>query len=672
MAINIPIFSSLDTKGFDRAKKEFQSLEGFGQKAGFIVKKAMLPIAAAAGTVGAALGVAAKAAAEDQASQAQLERQLLASTGATHAQIAAVNDYISKTQLSLNVTDDMVRNGLGTLVRATRDTTQAQKLMNLALDISAATGKDAETVSLALAKGYSGQLTALKKLGVPLDENIVKTKDFEAATRQLTDVFGGAAATKANTFQGKLEGLKIRFSEMVESVGYEVLPALTSLVDLITRVVDAFGKKGLAGAFDVLRQSMRELGRDQSGVVNGFGEFINGLITVRNVVAHVVNGIIRAFNALPFLDDIPLIGQMEKIGPNLANLYAFKSVVELTAAAQQKLNNTMGPVASRDLKTLNEYQKSYKQSLQQTTDATDELTKSTGGGGGGSIKKLKEQKTALEDTTKAAKEYAAALDDAIERVRDQFSPALKDANDKLAAAQGLYNDFYKGIYDGITGVMDIGAAWQEAADSEGAKTFFGVLADQSNKATKLAGNLTRLIQAGLDDPSLLQAIISQGADTGIAISDAILAGGAQGLADIKTWTDATSKAAASVAQLSADKWFKSGVTQAQSIVDGINSIIKDTEFALKFVVTIEGADQLSAMFAEYVKTIMGGGTAGPVFNPADFTAAANMALGAPASADMLKTSSVTINVNGGDPNQVVDALRRYQQLNGSVPIRTSA
>ena len=33
--------------------------------------------------------------------------------------------------------------------------------------------------------------------------------------------------------------------------------------------------------------------------------------------------------------------------------------------------------------------------------------------------------------------------------------------------------------------------------------------------------------------------------------------------------------------------------------------------------------------------------------------------------------NVTINVNGGDPQQVVNALRRYMQLNGSVPIRVS-
>ena len=33
--------------------------------------------------------------------------------------------------------------------------------------------------------------------------------------------------------------------------------------------------------------------------------------------------------------------------------------------------------------------------------------------------------------------------------------------------------------------------------------------------------------------------------------------------------------------------------------------------------------------------------------------------------------SVTINVNGGDPNAVVDALRKYMRQNGSIPLRTA-
>jgi hypothetical protein len=33
--------------------------------------------------------------------------------------------------------------------------------------------------------------------------------------------------------------------------------------------------------------------------------------------------------------------------------------------------------------------------------------------------------------------------------------------------------------------------------------------------------------------------------------------------------------------------------------------------------------------------------------------------------------NATINVYGGDPNQVVEALRSYMRQNGSVPIKVS-
>jgi phage-related minor tail protein len=32
-------------------------------------------------------------------------------------------------------------------------------------------------------------------------------------------------------------------------------------------------------------------------------------------------------------------------------------------------------------------------------------------------------------------------------------------------------------------------------------------------------------------------------------------------------------------------------------------------------------------------------------------------------------NNITINVNGGDPNAVVQALRTYMRMNGSVPIK---
>jgi gas vesicle protein len=668
VAINIPIFSSLDTKGFDRAKKEFQSLEGFGAKAGYIVKNAMLPIAAAAGGVAAGLGMAAKAAAEDEKSMAQLEGQLRRSVGATQEQIDAVSAYVDQTQLALGVTDTMVRQGLGTLVRATQDTTKAQELMNLALDISAATGKDAETVAIALAKSYGGQLSSLKKLGIPLDEATIKTKDFDAAQRQLADTFGGAAQENANTFSGRVQRLKLRFEEMVEAVGYKVLPILTDLVEKITDLVDAFSEDGLGGVIRVFRGQLQGLTRDSDGTINGFGNFVNALITVRNALGHVLNMFIRLYNVLPFLDNIGTIDMVDQLTTNFGELYGALSKTTQEMERQQKLKGFMGPVASRNLQDLTDYQKAYRDGLRETVDTEEQLTKSSGG----SNKKLAEKKKSTEDAAKALKAYNEALTEAVENVRDKFSPALRDANENLTNAQNLYNDFYTGIRKGVTSVLDIGTAWREAADSEGAKSFFGVLSDQSEKAKRLAFNLSFLITRGLDDPTLLQTILNQGTDTGLAISEALIAGGEEGLTKLKDLSAGVSEAADYIAKLSADKWFKSGVDQATKVVEGVQSIINQTEFALKFVVSVEGANQLGAAFGSNVQNVMNGGAPAPMFNPAEFSAAAFMALGQPAGGGgAVRTSSVNINVNGGDPNAVVDALRRYMQSNGSVPIKTT-
>lgn len=666
MAINIPIFSSLDTKGFDKLKREFSSLQSNSEKAAFVLKKAMLPAAAAIGAVGTALGAAAMAAAEDEKSQVAFERQVRSSIGAMNGQIESLNQYVTATQMATGVSDTLVRQGLGNLIRATRDQTQAQKLMNISMDIAAATGKDLESVTMAMSKAATGQLSALKKLGIPLDENIIKTKDFEAATAQLADTFGGAAAAQANTFQGRLQRLKERLGEMWEEIGYKVLPILTNLVDKIIELVDAFGEGGLGGAIKVFRRQMQSLTRDSDGTINGLGNFVNALITVRNAIAHVLNLFIRMYNVLPFLDDIGTVDMVDQLTTNFGELYGALSKTTMELEKQKQLKGFMGPVASRDVQQLADHMAAYKEQLRFATDNTDDLEQATTKAGGA----MKKKTAAVRDQAKAVKDdLAKAYEAAVDALKDRFTPALKDANDKLTAAQDIYNGFYKSIRDSIMQIGDLGTAWREAADSEGAKTFFGVLKDQSDKANKLAANLRLLITRGLDDPTLIQAILNAGADTGLEITKAIIDGGDEGLASLKNWAKSINQAADDLAKLTADKWFKSGVDQAQAVVNGINNVIADTEFALKFTVDVSGVQALTDMFGSNVAAVNAGQTPAPMFNPADFSAAAFMALGAPANASAVRTSSVNINVNGGDPNAVVSALRNYMRQNGSVPVK---
>lgn len=178
MAINVPILSEFNSKGVDEAEKRF---EGFGKKAGKAFAIVGAAAAAAAGTLAVGLGKSVKAAAEDQKEQAKLRKTLMNNAGASDSLVASIEDQIGAMSLATGVADSDLRKGLENLVRATGSTELSMETLQTAMDISAATGKDLGTVSLTLGKAYNGQFTALKKLGVPLSENVMETKNFSGA-----------------------------------------------------------------------------------------------------------------------------------------------------------------------------------------------------------------------------------------------------------------------------------------------------------------------------------------------------------------------------------------------------------------------------------------------------------------------------------------------------------
>lgn len=689
MAINIPIFSSLNTKGFDQAKKEFQSLEGFGKKAGFIVQKAFLPLAAV-GTGVAAFGYKAALAASDLNEEISKSRQIF---GGAAREIEAFGETAARSIGQSKQEAVAAASTFGIMGKAAgltgADLAQfSTKLVTLSSDLASFNNAKPDEVVQALGAALRGEAEPMRRFGVLLNDAALKAEamamgiykgkgplDQQAKIlaanslilKQTTDAQGDFIRT-SDSAANQQRILNASMKDLTAEIGKAFLPALQDVLRFTASIALAFSEDGLGGAIKELRRQMQGLTRDSDGTINGFGNFVNALITVRNAIAHVINVFIRMANVLPFVDDISTIEMVDQLTTNFGELYGALSKTTQEMERQQKLKGFMGPVASRDLETLTQYQKDYQASLLSTSNATENLEKASGG----AAKKLAQKKKGTEDAAKALKAYNEALTEAVENVRDKFSPALRDANENLTNAQNLYNDFYTGIRKGVTGVLDIGTAWREAADSEGAKSFFGVLSDQSEKAKRLAFNLSFLITRGLDDPTLLQTILNQGTDTGLAISEALIAGGQEGLTKLKDLSAGVSEAADYIAKLSADKWFKSGVDQATKVVEGVQSIIDQTEFALKFVVNVEGANQLGAAFGSNVQNVMGGGAPAPMFNPAEFSAAAFMALGQPAGGGgAVRTSSVNINVNGGDPNAVVDALRRYMQSNGSVPIKTT-
>jgi hypothetical protein len=334
-------------KGLDKADKETRS---FSDKLGTALKTGAIAFAAlgaAAGIAAIKIGVdAVKAAIEDEKAQVSLAQTLKNVTKATDAQIKATEDYIDKTARATGIADDQLRPSLDRLVRSTGDVTKAQKLQTLALDIAAGTGKDLATVSEALGKAYDGNLGALKRIGVPLDENIIKTKDFDKAVIALSETFSGQADAAANTFAGRLARFKVAIDEAKESLGQALLPllerfakfatdvlapALQGLIDGLTgkkrSVVPSLGmfaeatNEGEEAGYN-LGKALRDLGSglgslagtfdDSTGEESGFVRFINLLTDMTEGLDRLftkIDSAIQKFRDFKQAFDESLVGQ---------------------------------------------------------------------------------------------------------------------------------------------------------------------------------------------------------------------------------------------------------------------------------------------------------------------------------------------------------------------------
>ena len=193
------------------------------------VKKLAATFGVAFGTTAVlAYGKAAvKAAAADQKAQQQLALAL--KNVGLGRDAAASEEYIQRLQTEFGIVDDLLRPAYQTLAVATGNTAEAQRLLNLSLDISASTGKELGSVTAALSRAYLGNNAALSRLGVGISKADLKAKSFEDITNQLQSTFAGSATAAANTFQGSIDKLAVASANASEIIGTGLIDALTKL-----------------------------------------------------------------------------------------------------------------------------------------------------------------------------------------------------------------------------------------------------------------------------------------------------------------------------------------------------------------------------------------------------------------------------------------------------------
>lgn len=586
MAIRIPIISDYYDGGVKKAEKSFKDLA-----------KSSLLTGAAIATVTKFLTDSVKAAAADEKAQQLLAQQLRNTTGATQQQIAEIENFIGKTQDASAVADDKLRPALGNLVRATKDAALAQQLLTLGLDISAATGRDLETVSLALSKAATGQTTALKRLGVPLDENKVKAKDLDGIMADLAKTFGGQATVAADSFEGQMAKMQLAVEDLQEEIGRFLIPILSDLAREIVPVVRKI--RDLTGAMDSLGFS---IGDTRFSLTNFIG-----------VAAK------KAFLG-PFALFTQLGEDVKKSDEEVKNLTT--STGEL---AKIDLDKWFGRL---DNKVPN-FTKNVKQASEQSQIAGNKMR---------------------DAFQKARDGIRAAIDDIIAK-RDQYAATIADA---------------------VRGTVNFASL--QATAKEAGTTFMETLATQVAKAKTFADRLRQLMAAGLSQSALTQ-VAQAGADAGTAIADELLAGGAGRIAQANDLVAATETAAREVGTLAGSTYYNEGMVLAQQLTQGITDVISKYKIKLSSPgLTEKQLNRLRNRFALDVDFVMQNVPA--LANGGIVTGGPTLALIGEAGPEavipldrMGQMGNVTINVNGGDPNAVVDALRTYMRQNGAVPIR---
>jgi len=291
----------------------------FGKKAA----AAFAVAAAAAVAYGTKLAIdGVKAAIEDEQAQLRLANALKTATGATDAQIKATEDMILKTSLATGVADDKLRPAMQRLAVSTKDTGEAQRLLSLALDISKGKGIELETVANALGRAQDGNTTALGRLGLGLSKSELATLSFTEVQQKLSDLYGGSAAKNAETFQGKIDRLKVGFDEAKESLGVALLPQVEKFIGFLNNTgiptLNAFiagltGDKGLSAGLQESQRSAESLGKSVAvvaGIIQGFIVFLREAI---GLIISLANESIRVINLIkPGAD----IGSISNIAPS--------------------------------------------------------------------------------------------------------------------------------------------------------------------------------------------------------------------------------------------------------------------------------------------------------------------------------------------------------------------
>ena len=610
--IRIPIVSEWNGKGVEQAIKKFQSLQTTSEKAQFAISKAAVPAAAALGGLAAVAVSSAKAAAEDAAAQTALANQIRRSTGATTQAIAANEGFLSKLSMQAAVADDDLRPALQSLVVGTKDLGTAQTLLSTALDLSAATGRDLSATSQALSRGFNGNMRALQSLSPEVKKMVKDGASFDQVLAALQRNFAGASKEAANTAQGGFKKMSIAIGEAKESLGTALLPIVQKFSTVIANM--AVWVQNNTGLFIAFGTAIGIF----AGTIVAAQVALTAWKAISAITTAVNMALATSFTAVQIATGVGIATAILGAATFMKLKDTFKATKvaadDLTAStdnmisSQQELNKYVGPVVSRDYVTFKNTLYDIGKAEEARKTATDKAHAAAQKAHQKFVDNIKAAKQALTD-------YANGIASTVSGYVS-LTGAVNDANDR----EQKYNDALaerRDAYADLKKLTDSQTASEEQLASAKER-----VASAETSVTAAAGNrrtYTQQFQEQIAKAKEFAGKLKQLAAMGLS--------------------------RAGLAQLM-DLGPVAGVQVASDLISGVNGFTVAGLNADLAAVESAGLDVGNQMVADD-RAILG------------------------KAGSSKATQNVVINVNGGDPQAVVNALRAYMFQNGSVPIRVS-
>lgn len=665
MALSIPILSSLDTKGFDKATREFAKLDSNSAKAGYALKKAFLPAAAALGGLAVAAFGAAKMASDfnEEASKSEVIFGDASTAIMEFSKTAATSLGQSQTE-ALKAAGTFGVLGTAAGLTGTDLGNMAVKFTTLATDLASFNNTSPEDAVLALGAGLRGEAEPLRRFGILLDDASLRAKALElglvkttkdaltpqnkslaaqALILEQTNLQQGDFARTADGAANKQRILTAQIKDAKTNIGKGFLPVMAIAVGLLSKFA--------------------EFASDNAPLIVTMGVVIGGLAAA--IV--LVNGVMAGFSAIAAITTAANIALATSFtAVQVATVIGIATAVAGAATLAILAKKISGSVkANKDntsaTKTAAEAQAQYEKMLKGLGSTTDDNTTKTDK----NTEATKKADAAKKKLAEAAKKLAAELVVLKDALRDQMAKALETANGVLDEAVKKFDSFSKSVSDSVKSSFSFGNAQQSAAenvkavadasddvakaqkavakaiadsDPEGLtkayedlavankklsdaqatpKTFLDNLKIQANKVKDFGVLVNRLLAAGLSE-SALQQVLAAGVDGGTLIAQELL-GSAGAILEANNLTADVQNIADTVGLNSAKQFYQAGVTAGTNLVAGIQAVVDTYTISLNTANTAGAVAGLTSGFTGAVSGVTNGTPAPFDFSNFDFS-----------------------------------------------------